>query len=408
MIIGLNVVDTSNDILIRSSNLLGASIDLQDQDYAISYTTPTETVSNLSSVTHVSSDISFLYNNENPSSLRDVSEFYQIGARFHQDDNPYITVHDSIMNYIKTNYNSINDIENKYKDLIVIKVLILLSAVKNSSTDILNYMINSIDYSRLEYYSIKDDSDIFDNIKMMNRDIRDNKENIRLTNKKYELKKHYAYIQEIEFYVILSIVVVIILVAFSFNFDKDKNKYVKMLVIGCIILAVINYIVTYVYNVEPFSGSNAKTLIKVLNNINENSVLSGNQKIYRAISCYMDYLEINLRPKGHVFNDINKRLNMEKSKNKVIKNEIDVANFTNLQQYYDIRRNSRFQMDVIYLVLYIVALTLLLNSWYLEKYSEDMESTVLSIYSILLIIGIFVFLYRINIRARQDGTKFYF
>ena len=173
------------------------------------------------------------------------------------------------------------------------------------------------------------------------------------------MREHYAYIQEIEMYVMFAIVA--ILVAISFNFDKSKNESVKLLVLVCVFMAFINYLINYVYSIENFSvGTSSFNLFKTcVDGIPDSDI--DDIKDYKAISYYMDYLLINLQPNIHTFFDIRKRLDKENKKNTHIKDEAYIVTLIYLKNT-DIVRDTRLNMDIIYLVLYIVALSLLLNA----------------------------------------------
>lgn len=339
-------------------------------------------------------------------------EEHLIQNRFHQDSNAnkYIEIHDAIVNYIFKNFKNLSndDLSIKYNELITAKILILLSAKKGGVSNIKDKISAITDIeSDIVFYNIVHNN--FTSIESSNKKINKLKEDISHMNKKHDMREHYAYIQEIEMYVMFAIVAIVILVAISFNFDKSKNEYVKLLVLVCVFMAFINYLINYVYSIENFSvGTSSfnsfKTCVDGIPDGDTDDI-----KDYKAISYYMDYLLINLQPNIHTFFDIRKRLDKENKKNTHIKDEAYIANFNISQKYYDIVRDTRLNMDIIYLVLYIVALSLLLNSWYLEMYQSDKNDTnVLYVYGIAVLIGVLIFMYRVHIRARQHGSKFYF
>lgn len=408
----LNPATSENTLLVKIKDLLGIESGNTHTVINVSESNGTPYIFDLSSRS-ISGDISTLTYKTINNAFGILHEEHLIKNRFHQDTNAnkYIKIHDAIVNYIFKNFKNLSydDLSKKYKELITAKILILLSAKKGGVSNIKDKIsaITDIESKIVVFYNIVHNNST--SIESSNKKINKLKEDISHMNKKHDMREHYAYIQEIEMYVMFAIVAIVILVAISFNFDKSKNEYVKLLVLVCVFMAFINYLINYVYSIENFSvGTSSFNSFKTcVDGIPDSD--SEDTKDYKAISYYMDYLLINLQPNIHTFFDIKKRLDKENKKNTHIKDEAYIANFNISQKYYDIVRDTRLNMDIIYLVLYIVALSLLLNSWYLEMYQSDKNDTnVLYVYGIAVLIGVLIFIYRVHIRARQHGSKFYF
>lgn len=341
--------------------------------------------------------------------------------RHRYNDSTSTSEHDKIATDIINNFNrlSADELTREYNRLIAYKVLILLKFNNNLHVleklkDLNIDLNNNIDYENNQEVNI---------ISRTNKNIIRMKEEIRDISKKAGLKEHYAYIQELEMYVMLTIVFLVIIVALSFNFDENKREYVKYLVIGCVLLGIINYIVYNMYNYEsfteliyenkniPFYKDLKDKMLDYYNEYNDGNEEASrrNEEIYNeALSHYMDFLLINLKPYGNVLEDIEMRMNKEKQKTISMKNLANNSNFSEMQSYYEMDRDSKYNMDIINLILYLTIVSLLLNSWYLEMYDLNFESMILFMYVLLILIGVIVFMYRIHVRMRQVGVGYYF
>lgn len=401
---GLNAAKTKNDLLSKINQYL----DDEKIDSLTREDVGTNTVS--------SSSIS-INHSEN---IRKIEESL-IKHRFNVTDSTnreYVTIHDTTVTDIIANYNNLSaeELTREYNRLIAYKVLILLNFNHNSK--VLKELKDlNIDLTDNINYENNQESNI---ISRTNENIVRMKEEIKDISKKAGLKGHYAYIQELEMYIMLTLVFLVIIVALSFNFDENKREYVKYLVIGCVFLGIINYSVYNIYNNEGFAEYENKNIpfyTDLKDKIKEyydeyedaNTNIQSKEEIYNeALSHYMDFLLINLKPYGYVLEDIEMRMNKEKQKTISMNNLAKNANFSEMQSYYEMNRDSKYNMDIIYLILYLTIVSLLLNSWYLEMYDVDFESMVLFMYVLLIVIGIIVFMYRIHVRMRQVGIGYYF
>ena len=415
-----NEINTIRNIIKDSNNYIDPDVDDNNKLTAIIITFGNQTFT-INSDSINESIISIDYEKYQASSTKDILEKDILLHRFKtlkttdESDNKTILLkcHDTLCEYILDNYNNLHQkqIQNLYDIIILLKLFIVIHIKqinndnKITKSELLNKMKDS-KYILNQTYPINEIKKDIQSITEDNNVIKNKKDQMYDIDKKKVLRKTIVDIQEIELYIVYTIIFVIVILMFFFNLNKEHKDKVKMLIVLCIFMIIVNYSISRIYSIEKFSSPNIfNNDIQTLSSSTE----TDDMKLFKKFLIkYLNFLKSNLVPFDKILSDIDNRMGNEKTKNMYNKENIKNKYLEQEESYHEMYRNTIYNKDLIYFILFSFIIIILLNSWYLEHYDTSMENILLFCVFIILVASYMIFITKNQYRMRDDSMKYYF
>lgn len=345
---------------------------------------------------------------------KDILEKDILLYRFSTKDRNFqlLDCHDKLCKYILDEYYNLDQtqIQHLYDIVILLKLYILINIKEKTgiTTSALINKIKGTSYILDQTHPISEIKRDIESIREDNNVIKNRQDRMYEMDKKKALRKTIVDIQEIEIYIVYTIIFVIVILMFFFNLNKEHHDKVKMLVVLCIFMIIVNYGISRIYSVERFSSPSIfKNELEEILKSDKNGKDDTEQFKDFSIK-YLNFLKANLRPFDNILSDIDNRMGNEKIKNMYNKEHIKNKYIEQEESYHEMYRDTIYNKDFIYLILFSFIVLILLNSWYLEHYNRSMEDILLFCVFIVLAVSYMVFITKNQYRMRDDSMKYYF
>lgn len=417
-----NEINTIRNIIKEPNNYIDLDVDDNNKLTAIIITFGNQEF-RINSESLKESIISIDYEKYQASSTKDILEkdillhrFKTLKTDSDSDKTTLLECHDRLCEYILDNYNNLHQkqIQNLYDIIILLKLFIVIHIKQTKINEnitptptLLNTMTNS-KYILNQTYPINEIKKDIQSITEDNNVIKNKKDQMYDIDKKKVLRKTIVDIQEIELYIVYTIIFVIVILMFFFNLNKEHKDKVKMLIVLCIFMIIVNYSISRIYSIEKFSSPNIfKNDIETL--LSKSSTETDDMKLFKEFLIkYLNFLKNNLVPFDNILSDIDNRMGNEKTKNMYNKENIKNKYLEQEESYHEMYRNTIYNKDLIYFILFSFIIIILLNSWYLEHYDTSMENILLFCVFIILAASYMIFITKNQYRMRDDSMKYYF
>ena len=318
-----------------------------------------------------------------------ITELLDNNSEFMYRNAQLVTKLDNIRTFMKGMMYFIVHLTHVNKDVEDVLALHLYSSYADDKSTIYQDMLTNVNTNLID-------------IKYKNNKMIESKQKLDDATRDIERKQSLRDLQTYELYIMITLLVVIMIVVLIMNTKSYMHRHIKFTIVPCLILLFITIYVDWFYldstNIEMFydDGEYYTPIERYINSVT------------RGFTNYMDYCSIDNNERDIIMHNVNSSLYREKYKITQITNSLTVESRKRRQEYKESSRDAQYYKFIIYLVIYFVILSILLNVYFLE-YSEMFEPySIVILYIILLTIGVSMFVYYYFKRTRYNASMFYF